>query len=158
MSGYLLLIPLAIVVGFIAWLQLRRPRQKLPFTRRGPLLTAGELRFYRTLASTAPPDLMVFVKVRLLDVVAVPAAAWQQFGAPASGMHLDFVLAEAATLSVRLVIELDDKSHQREDVRQRDGFKDAALASAGIPLLRVRVARRYNAAELRSLIEAKSRA
>jgi hypothetical protein len=32
------------------------------------------------------------VKVRLLDAVNVPDGAWRKYGAPASGMHLDFVL------------------------------------------------------------------
>ena len=54
-----------------------------------------------------------------------------------SRMHLDFVLADAATTELCLVIELDDKSAERPEVRQCDAFKDTALASAGIPLLRV---------------------
>jgi hypothetical protein len=45
---------------------------------------------------------------------------------------------------------------QAED---RDAFKDAALASAGVPLLRVRVAREYDAGELGNRIrEALARA
>ena len=47
-----------------------------------------------------------FVKVRLMDVVNVPDRAWREYAAPASGMHLDFVLADAATAEVRLVIKL----------------------------------------------------
>ena len=44
-----------------------------------------------------------------------------------SGMHLDFVLADAVTLGPALVIELDDKTHWRADARERDAFKDTAL-------------------------------
>ena len=94
-----------------------------------------------------------FVKVRLLDVVNVPDKAWREYGAPASGMHLDFVLADAATTKVRLVVELDDKSHQRPEARERDRFKDNALAAAGVPILRVKVGQ-YNAGELRARIAA----
>ena len=93
------------------------------------------------------------VKVRLLDVVTVPEKAWRQYGAPASGMHLDFVLADAATAEVRLVIELDDRSHQRLEVKERDRFKDDALASAGVAVMRVTVGR-YDAGELRARIAA----
>jgi hypothetical protein len=82
----------------------------------------------------------VFVKVRLMDVVAVPDGAWRQYGAPGSGMHLDFVIAEAGTTEALLVIELDDRSHLFAGSRTRDSLKDAALASAGMPVLRVRAA------------------
>jgi len=94
----------------------------------------------------------VFVKVRLMDVVTVPDEAWRRYGAPASGMHGDFVLAATTTAVPLLVIELDDKSHLRPEVRERDQFKDQALAAAGVPLLRVRVAARYDLADLRARI------
>ena len=92
-----------------------------------------------------------FVKVRLLDVVSVPDRAWREYGAPASGMHLDFVLADSATAEVRLAIELDDKSHRRPEVQKRDRFKDDALASAAVPILRVKVGW-YDVGELRARI------
>ena len=41
-----------------------------------------------------------------------------------------------------LVIELDDRSHWQMEARKRDAFKDAALASAGVPILRVRASGR----------------
>ena len=92
-----------------------------------------------------------FVKVRLMDIVDVPDKAWREYGAPASGMHLDFVLAHAETAAVRLVVELDDRSHERPDRRERDRFKNDALTSAGVPILRVKVGW-YDAAELRESI------
>ena len=50
-------------------------RPALPYSRRPSLLTAGEMRFYRTLVHAVPPGLAVMVKVRLMDVVDVPAAS-----------------------------------------------------------------------------------
>jgi len=91
--------------------------------------------------------------VRLLDVVSVPENAWRTYGAKGSGMHLDFVIAAAESLEPRLVIELDDRSHTRPEARQRDDFKDAALASARVPMLRVTAAGRYDAAVLRARIQ-----
>lgn len=44
----------------------------------------------------------------------------------------------------RLVIELDDRSHYRADRRDRDAFVDDVLASAGIPILHVRLQRSYD--------------
>jgi hypothetical protein len=135
----------------VAWLLNRRARL---YTKRPALLTAAELRFYQALLAAVPAGTAVFVKVRLMDLVAVADDAWRRHGAPGSGMHLDFVLADATTTEPRLAIELDDRSHFRADAQKRDAFKDAALVAAGLPLLRVRAAARYDVAGLRSSIQA----
>jgi hypothetical protein len=127
-------------------------RRPPPFTRRGPLLTPAELRFYRALLPAIPLGMSLFVKVRLLDLVDVPAKYWQQFGARASGMHVDFVVADTGTAEPRVVIELDDRSHLSPEARRRDAFKDSALAAAGIPIMRVAVAANYSSEELRRRI------
>ena len=147
------------VVAVLLWRILgrrRAARPRLPYTKRASLLTPAEQRFYRVLLQAVPSGLTAFVKVRLLDVVNVPHRAWREHGAPASGMHLDFVLADAATTEVRLVVELDDRTHERPEVRQRDRFKDDALASAGVPMLRVNVGR-YDVGELTARIAAARR-
>src|SRR3954453_15994352 len=114
---YLPVAAIALVVVVLLWRVLAqlRPRPGPPFTRRPALLSAAELRFYRALLAAAPDGTVVFVKVRLLDLVAVPDGAWGRYGAPGSGMHADFVLADARTTEPRLVIELDDRSHARPD-------------------------------------------
>lgn len=142
-TDHLILIGVGVaVVLMVAWFLLRRPAQpKRPYAKRPSLLTASEMRFYRALLPAVPHRMIVFVKVRLLDVVAVAEADWREHGAPASGMHLDFVVAEAGTLAPVLVIELNDKSHQRPEVQKRDALKTAALAAAGVRLLRVQVGR-----------------
>ena len=155
-SLYCFLAAIALAVVAILWRLLgkrRPPRPRLPYTKRPSLLTAAELRFYRVLLQSVPRGMTTFVKVRLMDIVNVPDKAWREYGAPASGMHLDFVLTDAATAEVRLVIELDDRSHLRPEVRERDRFKDDALASAGVPILRVKVGW-YEAGELRQRIAA----
>ncbi|SRR5579884_68893 len=149
----------AIGVAFVLvvlWLVLSRLQRRhiLPYTRQRSLLTTGELRFYSVLLRVVPPGMAVFVKVRLMDMVTVPDYAWATYGAPGCGMHLDFVLAEAVGVEPRMVIELDDRSHSRPQARERDAFKDTALASAGVPVLRIKVAARYDEANLREQIAA----
>ena len=139
------------VIVFIWRWRVRLARPTLPYRKRPSLLTAGELRFYRALRPVVPSGLVVFVKVRLMDVVAVPDKAWREYGAPGSGMHLDFVLADAGTLAPLLVIELDDRSHLDDTAQQRDAFKDAALSAARVPILRVKTGR-YD--DLRAKVQA----
>jgi very-short-patch-repair endonuclease len=51
-----------------------------------------------------------------------------------------------------VVIELDDRSHSRVEVQQRDAFKNTALEAAGIRILRVNAAGGYDGAGLRERI------
>jgi hypothetical protein len=148
----LLIVAGGVAVLVLAWL-FGKPR-RLPYSKRPALLTAGELRFYHVLLQAVPPGMSLFVKVRLMDVVWVPDDAWRTYGAPASGMHFDFVLADAASTEPKPVIELDDKSHWRPETRKRDAFKNAALAAASVPILRVAAARRYGAADVQAQIRA----
>jgi hypothetical protein len=148
-------LPLVVVLAVIAiWAALPKRKATPPYSKRPSLLTPGELRFYGVLLQAVRPGIAVFVKVRLMDVVAVPDNAWREYGAPGSGMHLDFVLADPVTLEVGLVIELDDKSHQGIEAQKRDALKDAALEAAGVPLLRVRAAGRYDQDDLKARIAA----
>ena len=86
----------ALLVALAMWRALgeRLFRPVPPYTRRPSLLTAGDLRFYRTLVQAVPTGLVVMVKVRLMDMLSVADGAWREYGAPASGMHCDFVLAD----------------------------------------------------------------
>ena len=109
------------------------------------LLSPGERRFAEALEEALPAGVWACPKVRLRDVVKPHAgegarAAHNQVACK----HLDFVLMDAATSRILAAVELDDRSHDRADRRERDRFVDAALASAGVPILHVRVARRYD--------------
>jgi len=65
---------------------------------------------------------------------------------------VDFVLCIPSTLKPELIIELDDKSHTREDRKTRDNFVNNALKAAGIPFLRIPAASTYNSAALEQRI------
>jgi very-short-patch-repair endonuclease len=64
------------------------------------------------------------------------------------------VLADASTTEPHLVVELDDRIHWRADAKESDAFKNAALGAAGVPILRVVAAGRYEEAEIRSKVRA----
>lgn len=148
---------LALILGLLvalAWLLawFLRPRG-LPYFSRETLLSDGELAFYRVLLPSLPRGLAICMKVRLSDVINCSGQAWRQgWGARISQKHLDFVLIDAETTAIRLVIELDDRTHQRKDRRERDIFVDSALDCAGVPILRVPAAAQYDAKDLRTAL------
>ena len=130
---------------------LRRP--PLPYFSREFLLTPGERPFYAALRTVVPPGMMLCFKVRLCDLIDCAADARRRgYWAKIAQKHLDFVLADADTTEILLAIELDDRSHERAERRQRDAFLDEALTVAGIPLLRVPTARDYHAGALAASI------
>ena len=69
------------------------------------------------------------------------AVCWPGSGSPRRSLlhrrsrskHVDFLLSDRQHVSPVLVIELDDSSHERQDVRERDREKDAILQAAGLP-------------------------
>lgn len=150
-----ILVVLAVVVG-AAFLHLakRFKVQRLPYFAQEHLLSKGELVFYKSLAKALPDGLAISMKTRLSDVIGCTAEGWKAgFGAKISQKHVDFVAFDPATSAILFVVELDDKSHDRPDRQARDAFLNAALAAAGVPIIRVIAARSYDPDDLREQIE-----
>ena len=121
------------------------------------LLTRSELACYLVLREAVGDDWQILLKVRLGDVLTVVHQGgnpdWQRAWNRIRSKHLDFLLCDPETLAPVLAIELDDRSHERQDRRERDEFLNAALADAGLPLLRIPVARAYQVADLRTQMD-----
>lgn len=141
-----------------------------PFRRRAYLLTEAEREFFEVLEGIVhePPLAVaavggdgdargglreggerawarVFVQVPLSALLELPksTANGQGWRNRIDRKTVDFVLCEAVTLRPLVAIELDDSSHQRADRRKRDAFVEGALETAGLPLVRWRVAQKY---------------
>lgn len=109
------------------------------------LLSPAEAKFFHELRGILDPDALIFVKVRIADLLQ-----HSDFGdfRRIAQKHVNFVLARADTLQVFGVIELDDKSHQLSRRKERDAFVDDSLKSAGIPICHVKVGRTYDLQKL----------
>jgi hypothetical protein len=115
----------------------------LTYQPHSHLLTAGELRFYRTgLLPAIGSRYHVSMKVRLADVIRCDSPATSTAFRKIQSKHLDFLLL---TKSFRIVaaIELNDGSHDHPDRQTRDAFVADALRSAGIPLIVFPIYRTY---------------
>ena len=127
------------------------PYQKQPF-----LLTKAERSFFGVLQQAVGNDYHTFSKVRLADIIKVSsglsASDRQKAQNRISGKHVDFVLCNTRDLAVHCVIELDDKSHEKLERRQRDEFVDTALHAAGVTIFHFSVQQTYNLNEIRKLL------
>jgi very-short-patch-repair endonuclease len=151
----------AVVILAIAAALLPRGRSSskpapLPYDKQPYLLSRAERSFYDVLHRAVAPNLVVFPKVRLADVVKVRKGteSWQSHQNRINAKHIDFLVCTCDTLSPALVIELDDSSHERADRQERDALVDSVLASAGLPILHVPVRSQYNPAEIAEKVQA----
>ncbi len=129
-----------------------------PYVAREALLSPTEHRFYHALRIAVRSEAIVFVKVRLADLVeCIDGVADHHFRRIAQ-KHLDFVLCHANSCRVIAAIELDDASHLTAERRERDRFVDEVLASAGILLIHHPARTRYVAATLRIRLQGAIRA
>lgn len=113
-----------------------------------PLLTPTEADFYPTLEYIAEKhDFLLFIKVRLADIARTARAddynTYMKYFGKVKAKHVDFVLCDRDFFP-RVVVELDDKSHENKRNYENDLLKDAVLESIGIPVVRVPVADSYS--------------
>ncbi len=117
-----------------------------PYQLQHNFLTPSELNFFQSLRRAVGNRAVICPKVRLGDVVWVNVKDRSQavgYSNKINRKHVDYLLCDPATMKPLVGIELDDKSHQREDRQERDAFVDGVFAAAGLPLIHVPVKRAY---------------
>lgn len=130
-----------------------------PYVIKASLLTNSERYFYTFLAQAVSGEMHIFSKVRLADLVDVKEGAVNKRGHlnRVSQKHVDFVLCAPESMRPMLVIELDDRSHNYPEAQARDQVKNAALAAAGLPILRVPTQESYQVGALAEAIRVQLR-
>lgn len=146
-SLWLLVVGVVVVAVVIITLS-PGPLGPMPYYRRGALMSPAERMLFQALQATCGRQYQVFAKVRIADLIAVKKGGTRKARTIAlnriAAKHVDFVLADPVSMRALCAIELDDRSHRRPDRRQRDRFVDRVFAHAGLPLLRVPAAARYD--------------
>jgi hypothetical protein len=116
------------------------------------MLTVAEAKFFRSLEQAVGGQYLVCPQVPLwtfIDIRSNHAGAAAAFTNRINLKRVDFILVDRRTLTVRMAIELDDRSHQRSDRQRRDAFVETVLKQAGVPLIRIPAARAYESQAIR---------
>jgi len=120
-----------------------------------PILTAAETKFFQALQAAVGKHYTIFPQLPVWTLVQPesndPVAA-RGFNNRISLKRIDFVLVEPASLKPYMAIELDDRSHQREDRQKRDAFVDQVLTQAGIRIVHIRASSTYDLQTIRTQI------
>lgn len=118
------------------------------------VMTKAEMTFYLSLISTVGDKYTVMVKVRLADIITVKKSSTNymaHFG-KIKAKHVDYLLCDKTDLKPLLAIELDDKSHQREDRIARDKLVDGIFKAVGLPVIHHPVKNTYSQSNLIMII------
>ena len=114
--------------------------------RAKPLLSAWEAKALAEIQGDLPRGYYACPQVRLADAVEImqrdPALRQAALGRVAQ-KSMDFAIIDGQG-RVALVIELDDRSHDRPDRRHRDEMVDAVLEHCAIPIKRIRPGKPVN--------------
>ena len=115
----------------------------MPYAK-GHLLTKTEHAFFVTLVREAlKRRLLVCPKVRLEDIIFVTDKKNRdKFRGYIKSRHVDFVLINAHCETVA-AIELDDPSHEHNEAKKTDRFKNELFQKVKIPLIRIKTGTDY---------------
>lgn len=149
----LLIIIVALVLILPRWKN-RPSTASFPYVAHPVLLSPAEFAFLKVLDHAVDDGHRVFAKVRLADIVKVKSmpdrSAWARAFNQISAKHVDYVVCDRNSSQILYAVELDDRSHNRRDRRERDEFVNQAFVSAGIPLVHIRTAGTYTVEEVAS--------
>lgn len=92
-------------------------------------------------------ELLKQVSLPRIVGIAEDKFTWGEFN-KIGNKSIDFVLVDRGSGKAKLVIELDDKTHELEHRKQRDNFVDNVLTNAKIPILHIKVQGYYKEDEI----------
>lgn len=129
---------------------------KYRYLKKDWFMTRTEHEFYNVLVQAVGNDYYIFPQVHLATLLdhKVKGQSWQGALSHIDRKSVDFVLCDKNYISPKLVIELDDKTHERPDRIERDGEVEQILKEAGLPLLRIENHGSFNPMELTGKIRA----
>lgn len=111
--------------------------------------------FYRDVRPIADKlKLIVFTKMRLADLLYIPKGtenekAWFN---RIKAKHIDFIFVDS-NYKIRLLVEIDDQTHNRADRQARDEEVDEIFRQQGLEVLHLRAwGKRYGAEDLETII------
>lgn len=114
----------------------------IPYKKNDFIFSKNEYACYKNLKIIADKyNLEIFSKIRFADLVAVDknqTSETQKYFNKIKSKHIDFVLLDNKYMQPKLLIELDDNSHDKPDRMERDNFVDSICKKCSLPILHTR--------------------
>ncbi len=121
------------------------------------VITLNELKFYTVLMEIAKElDLIVFSQVSLSRIIETKRnlnnSDYTKYFNKIKAKSIDFILVDKLSCKIKLCIELDDSTHNRQDRIERDKFINQLFKNLEINLLRYPVYNVYYKETLKAKI------
>lgn len=114
----------------------------IPYRKNDFIFSRNEYACYKNLKIIADKyNLEIFAKVRMADIVSVDryqTYEFQKYFNKIKSKHIDFVLLDNKYMQPKLLIELDDNSHNRPDRIDRDAFVDSVFQKCNLPIIHIK--------------------
>lgn len=120
------------------------------YAKKNRLMNDSELAFFVNLRQTLGERFLIFPKVRIEDFVEVKKGATDSKAAYGlrgriKSRHIDFLVCDRAKTAPLLAIEVDGKSHERAERKDRDDFVEKLYESVGPLFYSVKVGSDFRA-------------
>lgn len=105
---------------------------------KNSIVTSREMQLYRQLQNEIPEKYLICPKVGVKDFIQITEKKdYMKYFGKISQKHIDYLICEKETLKPVLGIELDDKSHQKENRQKRDEFLNNVYENVGLRMFRI---------------------
>lgn len=140
---------------FTEMLRPKRGQRKYRYKRKAFFMTRAEHECFDSLVAAVGDKYYIFPQVHLPAIIdgKIKGQNWKGAFSHINQKSVDYVLCDKAYLAPKLAIELDDKSHEREDRKVRDAEVERVLAESGVPLLRLENHGQFIPSDLATRIE-----
>lgn len=126
---------------------------RLPYRLKEPFLTTTELALFRTLTEMMGGRYTICPKVALNDIFYIVRPNENvHFFNKFFRKHVDFLLCEPKNLLPVFGVDIV-RAVSKTDTRETDKFMDDLFTNAGLPLIHVPAAEKYDSAEIVNLFQ-----
>jgi very-short-patch-repair endonuclease len=129
------------------------------YKKKDFIMSRAEHEFFDILVEVVGNQYYVFPQIHLSTILdnKVVGQNWRGAFRHIDEKSVDFVICDKAYIKPILAIELDDRTHEREDRKGRDGEVERILNESGLVLLRFGNNGSFNKEEINRLILEKLR-
>ena len=148
------IVAVVLIALFKGKLETTYEKPKYQYKKKSFFLSRAEHECYDALMTAVGKDFYIFAQVHLPTILdnKVVGQNWRGAFRHINEKSVDYVLCDKAYIAPKLVIELDDRTHERPDRKERDKEVERILQEAGLPLLRLGNNGSFNSEELKQKV------
>jgi hypothetical protein len=104
------------------------------------LMTRNEREVYKNLEKITKNKYYIFPQIHISEIIdhKIEGQNWKAALSKIQRKSVDYVLCDKETLGIVYVVELDDRTHEREDRVERDIEVEKIFTNAGVKLVRIK--------------------